>query len=125
MGSADFGANMPVLLVVDDDPLTLECFRLLFPRDEVSVVTASTAAEGFAAFKSRNPDVVVLDVRLPDLSGLDAFRRFHEMDLKVPIILMTGYGRAETAIDAMRMGAYEYVVKPVDPAPLREIIKRA
>jgi two-component system nitrogen regulation response regulator GlnG len=68
---------------------------------------------------------VVLDVRLPDLSGLEAFRRFHGIDAKVPIILMTGHGTAETAIEAMRLGAYEYVVKPLDPTSLRELIARA
>lgn len=116
---------MPILLVVDDEPLTLDCFRFLFPRDEVTLWTATSAHEGLSLFTERKPDVLILDIRLPDLSGLEAYRRFHEIDPKVPIILMTGHGRAETAIDAMRLGAYEYVVKPLDPVPLREIIKRA
>jgi len=67
----------------------------------------------------------VLDVRLPDLSGLEVFRRLHECDTRVPVILMTGYGTADTAIEAMRLGAYEYVVKPFDPAQLRDLITRA
>jgi DNA-binding NtrC family response regulator len=116
---------MPELLVVDDDPLTLECFQYLFPEGQVTVRTAGSAREGLALFKDLTPDVLILDIRLPDLSGLEAFQRFHEMDSRVPIILMTGHGRAETAIDAMRLGAYEYVLKPLDPAPLRDIITRA
>ena len=113
------------LLVVDDDPLTLDCFRLLFPRGEVTVLTAESAAEGAAVFTVQHPDVVVLDVRLPDLSGLEAFRQFHEVDARVPVILMTGYGTAETAIEAMRLGAHEYVVKPLDTDVLRSLIDRA
>jgi two-component system nitrogen regulation response regulator GlnG len=116
---------MPELLVIDDDPLTLECFQYLFPKGQVSVRTAESASEGLAMFRKHTSDVLVLDIRLPDLSGLEAFQRFHEIDARVPIILMTGHGRAETAIDAMRLGAYEYVLKPLDPASLREIITRA
>ncbi len=92
------------LLVVDDDPLTLECFRLLFPDGKVAVATAESASEGLRLFGERPVDAVVLDVRLPDLSGLEAFRRFHDLNSKIPIVLMTGHGTAETAIEAMRMG---------------------
>ena len=113
------------LLVVDDDPLTLDCFRLLFPKGKVTVLTAASASEGVAVFTAQRPDVVVLDVRLPDLSGLEAFRQLHEVDARVPVILMTGYSTAETAIEAMRSGAYEYVVKPLDVDVLRSLIHRA
>jgi two-component system, NtrC family, nitrogen regulation response regulator GlnG len=116
---------MPRLLVVDDDRLTLECFRLLFPSGKVTVLTAASAAEGVAAFSDQHPDVVVLDIRLPDLSGLEAFRQLHELDARIPIILMTGHGRADTAIEAMRLGAYEYVLKPLDTEILRKLIERA
>ena len=116
---------MPGLLIIDDEPLTLDCFRHLFPAGQVNVSTARTAAEGLKQFSERRPDVLVLDIRLPDLSGLEAFRRFHGMDPKIPIILITGFGTAETAIEAMRLGAFEYVVKPLDPAPLRQLINRA
>jgi two-component system nitrogen regulation response regulator GlnG len=113
------------LLVIDDDPLTLDCFRLLLPRGEATVLTAASAAEGVALFTAQRPDVVVLDVRLPDLSGLEVFRLFHEVDARVPVILMTGHSTAETAIEAMRSGAHEYVVKPLDVDALRRIIHRA
>lgn len=116
---------MPDLLVVDDDPLTLDCFKYLFSQGQMHVRTAGSAQEGLARFREQMPDVIILDIRLPDLSGLEAFRRFHDIDARVPIILMTGHGRAETAIDAMRLGAYEYVLKPLDPASLREVITRA
>jgi two-component system nitrogen regulation response regulator GlnG len=116
---------MPSLLVVDDDALTLGCFRLLFPKGKVTVQSAGTAGEGLELFAAHRPDVVVLDVKLPDISGLDAFRRFRDIDAKVPIILMTGHGTAQTAIEAMRLGAYDYVVKPSDPETLRQLIGRA
>ena len=89
------------------------------------VLTAGTAAEGVALFRTDRPDVVVLDVRLPDASGLDAFRRLQEIDPKVPVILITGHGTAETAIEAMRLGAFDYLLKPLDPDPLRDLLGRA
>ena len=116
---------MPYLLVIDDEPLTLDCFRYLFPKTEVTVATAATAADGTEQFTKQRPDAVVLDVRLPDLSGLEAFRRLHTLDPKVPVILMTGHGTADTAIEAMRLGAFEYVLKPPDTDKLRDMLQRA
>ncbi len=113
------------LLVIDDDPLTLDCFRFLFPKGKAQVNTAATASDGLKLFSEHRPDVVILDVQLPDLSGLAAFRRFQEIDAKVPIILMSGHGTAETAIEAMRLGAYDYMLKPLDPGPVRDLIARA
>ncbi len=113
------------LLVVDDDPLIVECFRLLFPSKEATTFTATSASEGVSAFAEKRPDVVLLDVRLPDMSGLEAFQKFRDIDARVPVILMTGHGTADTAIEAMRLGALEYVVKPLDTDALRSLIRRA
>jgi two-component system, NtrC family, nitrogen regulation response regulator GlnG len=116
---------MAFLLVIDDDPFTLECFRALFPAGEVTVATAETATAGLNLFSQKQPDVVMLDIRLPDQSGLEVFRRLHDINPKVPVIVMTGHGTTETAIEAMRLGAYEYVVKPLNPEPLRQLIQAA
>jgi two-component system nitrogen regulation response regulator GlnG len=116
---------MPLLLVIDDDPLTLECFRNLFPKSEATVAMATTAAEGLALFAEKLPDAVIVDLRLSDQSGLDVFRRLHDLNATVPVIFITSHGTAETAIEAMRLGAYDYVVKPLDPQPLQQTIQHA
>src|SRR5262245_42416593 len=116
---------MHSLLVIDDERLTLDCFRFLFPRMEVTVTTAETAAEGIQRYTEQRPDAVVLDVRLPDMSGMEAFQRLHALDPKVPVILMTGHGTADTAIEAMRLGAFEYILKPPDTDKLRVLLQRA
>jgi DNA-binding NtrC family response regulator len=116
---------MALLLVIDDDPFTLECFRVLFAKTEATVATAQTAAEGLNLFTQNQPDVVIVDIRLPDQSGLEVFRRLHDQSPKVPVILMTGHGTTETAIEAMRLGAYDYIVKPLDTEPLRQLIQGA
>ena len=66
---------MPLLLTIDDDPTILRTFRSIFDQPDVRLVTASTAGEGLRLVDQANPDVVVLDLNLPDLSGLEAFRR--------------------------------------------------
>jgi two-component system nitrogen regulation response regulator GlnG len=115
----------PVLLAIDDESAILSVLRVAFAEPEYKLYTASTAAEGLHLFFEHRPDVVLLDVRLPDMSGLDLFRRLHESDAKVPVILMTGFGTAATAIEAMRLGAFEYLLKPPDPDHLTELVARA
>ncbi len=116
---------MPKLLVVDDDTLILDCFRYTFPAEQIEVETAKTAGEAVSLFRNRSFDVVVTDVRLPDCSGLKLLQDLQELDRKVPVILMTGHGTANTAIEAMRQGAFEYLLKPLDLDALQSVIDRA
>jgi nitrogen regulation protein NR(I) len=115
----------PKLLVIDDDPLILECIRFAFPEEGFELHTARTAAEGLQAFGRHRPDAVLLDVRLPDQSGLELFRQIHQADARVPVIVATGHATAEVAIEAMRLGAYDFLVKPFDPDHLAELVGRA
>jgi two-component system nitrogen regulation response regulator GlnG len=116
---------MPTILVIDDEPLILESFRHVFAGEGGTLVAARSAAEGLRQFEEERPDAVFLDVRLPDLSGLELFRRLHALDARVPVVLMTGHGTAATAIEAMRLGAYEYLLKPVGADQLTELGARA
>jgi two-component system nitrogen regulation response regulator GlnG len=116
---------MARMLVIDDDELILDSFQLGFSEPNYEVLTSRSAKEGFERFSAADPDVVLLDVRLPDLSGLEAFQQLHERNPRTPIILMTGHGSAATAIEAMRLGAYEYVVKPFDVEAIGELIDGA
>ncbi len=116
---------MTKLLIIDDEQLILDCFRYGFNPPDYEVATAPTAQAGIEAFLADPPDVVLLDVRLPDLSGLEAFEKLHRIDPKTPIILMTGHGTSATAIDAMRKGAFEYIVKPLDVDSLGDLIDSA
>ena len=116
---------MPTLLVVDDEVSILHFFRRAFQSPDVTLVTASTIAEALQKVAEWRPDVVVLDINLSHESGLDAFRRLHELDAKVPVIFITGQGTAETAIEAMRLGAYEYLLKPLELDQLTELVGRA
>ena len=116
---------MHILLVIDDDSLVVKCFRHVFPPDEVAIRTCPNAAEAVRDFRDHRPDAVLCDVRLPDRCGLDLLADLRAIDPKVPVILMTGYGTSETAIEAMRRGAYDYLLKPLDPDQLEALVHRA
>ena len=116
---------MPTLLVVDDEPSILHFFRRAFPATEVDLITASSADEGLEQVRSSEPDVIILDVDLAGQSGLELFRRIKELDSRVPVIFITGHGTTATAIEAMQLGAYEYVLKPLELDHLLDLVDRA
>jgi two-component system nitrogen regulation response regulator GlnG len=113
------------LLIVDDEPNVLYSLRAGLESDELAVVTAKTAKLGLAAVAEERPDVVIVDVRLPDLSGLELFERIKVLDPRLPVIVATAFAETDTAIEAMKRGAYEYLLKPVDLHQLREVVARA
>jgi two-component system, NtrC family, nitrogen regulation response regulator GlnG len=116
---------MQSLLVVDDEPTILHAFRRAFSRADVNVLTATTGKEGLDVVKERQPNVVVLDINLPDASGMDVFRRIHELDQRTPVIFITGHGTTDTAIEAMKLGAFDYLFKPLELPQLEEVLEHA
>jgi two-component system nitrogen regulation response regulator GlnG len=116
---------MPKLLVVDDEPAILLAFRRAFHPPEVDVLATGSPEEALALVEQDRPDVVVLDVQLPGQTGLDLYRQIRRIDSRVPVVFITGNATTDTAIQAMQLGAYEYLVKPLELAPLRQLIARA
>jgi two-component system nitrogen regulation response regulator GlnG len=116
---------MPTLLVVDDEPAILLAFRRAFRPPEVNVLATDSPEESLTLVQERHPDVIVLDVQLPGQSGLDLYRDIRRIDSRVPVVFITGNATTDTAIQAMQLGAYEYLVKPLELAPLRQLISRA
>jgi two-component system nitrogen regulation response regulator GlnG len=116
---------MPSLLVVDDEPAILLAFRHTFGSPDIEVLTAETAQEGLDLARRHRPDVVVLDVQLPDATGLEVYQQLHVLDARCPVIFVTGKSTTDTAIEAMKLGAYDYLFKPLELAQLRNVIDRA
>jgi DNA-binding NtrC family response regulator len=115
---------MPTLLVVDDDRAVLYLVSETFRGSSTAVLTARSVEEALDRIREE-PDVVLLDIVLPETSGLEAFRKFQALDPKLPIIFITGQGTSDTAIEAMKLGAYDYVLKPLDLPKLRGLVERA
>jgi len=116
---------MPSLLVVDDEANVLYSLSKSLRSETLDVETAVTARQAIDLVQRHPPDVVILDVRLPDMSGLDAFDCIRQLDPRLPVIIITAYSTTETAIEAMKRGAFEYLLKPVDLPQLRELLARA
>ncbi|MCM2374108.1 sigma-54-dependent transcriptional regulator [Aporhodopirellula aestuarii] len=116
---------MQTLLVIDDEVPILKAFERAFTSDSTTVLTAKDAATGEATFTEAKPDVVVIDLSLPDASGLDCFKRLREIDSRVPVIFITGHGTVESAIEATKLGAYDYLFKPLELAEIRTLLDKA
>lgn len=116
---------MPKLLVVDDEPNVLYSLQKGLQSDELEVVVAPTGRRGIELVEQARPDVVILDFRLTDMSGLEVFDRIRQLAPRLPVIIITAYASTDTAIEAMKRGAFEYLLKPVDLHQLREVLQRA
>jgi DNA-binding NtrC family response regulator len=116
---------MPTLLIVDDEPAILHAFRRAFRGEALDVLTSETAADGLTLARERRPDVVVLDVHLPDRNGLEMLRQLRAIDARCPVVFISGRGDADDAIEAMKLGAYDYLLKPLELKKVREIVEQA
>src|SRR4051812_35364163 len=105
---------MARLLLVDDDPvLILDQVRHAFAPDH-EIAVARTGEEGTRQAASLAPDVILLDLRLPDLSGLEVYERIRRIDARIPVVFITATADADSAIEATKQGAYDYLFKPID-----------
>jgi two-component system nitrogen regulation response regulator GlnG len=117
---------MPRLLLIDDDPaLIVEQVRESFPPPRYRVEVANTGALGLERVRVERPDVVLLDLRLPDQSGLEVYQEVRRIDARIPVIFVTMAKAADTAIEAMKQGAYDYLFKPIDLTQLRRVVGEA
>ncbi|MBA4031301.1 MAG: sigma-54-dependent Fis family transcriptional regulator [Planctomyces sp.] len=113
-----------VLVIDDDRSILLQISRALAPL-EVNVQGANTAPAGLEAIRALQPDVVLLDLVLPHTSGLDLFQRIKDLDRRLPVIFITAGAASESAIEAMRLGAYDYVAKPLNLPQLTQLVTKA
>ncbi|HEV2208005.1 MAG TPA: sigma-54 dependent transcriptional regulator [Verrucomicrobiae bacterium] len=116
---------MSKLLLIDDEADVQYSFQRLFESPEIELTTASSGEEGLRLIPKLNPDLVIMDVRMGGMSGLETLRRIRQMDSRLLVILMTAYGTTQTAIEAMKLGAYDYLLKPFEVPRLKAIIEQA
>src|SRR5215470_9635340 len=116
---------MDKLLLIDDETDVQYSFQRIFDSPEIELTTASSGEEGLKIIPKLKPDLVIMDVRMGGISGLETLRRLREIDAKQPVIMMTAYGTTQTAIEAMKLGAYDYVLKPFDVPKLKSLVFNA
>src|SRR6266481_1772748 len=118
--------RMANLLLIDDDPdLLPDQVRQVFPAPAHRVEIAHTGSEGLERVADVRPDVILLDLRLPDQSGLEVLRQLRQIDARIPVVVVTVIRSADSAIEAMRQGAYDYLLKPLDLQKLDRVIGEA
>jgi two-component system nitrogen regulation response regulator GlnG len=118
-------ASQKSILVIDDEESICLAFRRFFERRSWTVYLAPSCAKGLAAFEQFRPDVVFLDVRLPDGSGLDVLEKLRAADPQARVVVITAYGSLDVVVRAVRGKAFEYLVKPLDLDKASEIADRA
>src|SRR5262249_23549910 len=118
--------EMGRVLLVDDDPAMIldQVTHALGPQG-MQVEVARTAEDGLRQVAAQPPDVILLDVHLPDLPGLEAYQRIRQIDARIPVIFITWAATADTAIQAMKEGAYDYLFKPLDLGRMRSVVEPA
>jgi two-component system nitrogen regulation response regulator GlnG len=117
---------MAHLLLIDDDPALIPGqVRQAFPAPAHRVEVAVTGAGGLERVGAGPPDVILLDLLLPDQSGLDVYQQIRAIDARIPVIFVTMAKAADAAIEAMKQGAYDYLCKPLDPKQLRRVVGEA
>ena len=116
---------MSKLLLIDDDQDVSYSIRRNLESPEIELTTASSGEEGLKVIPQLKPDLVLMDIRMGGINGLETLRRIRQMDSKQLVILMTAYGTTQTAIEAMKLGAYDYLLKPFEVPKLKEIVNNA
>jgi two-component system nitrogen regulation response regulator GlnG len=113
---------MDKLLLIDDEADVQYSFRRTFDSPEIELTTATSGEEGLRLIPKLKPNLVMMDIRMGGMNGLETLRRLRQIDARLPVIMMTAYGTTQTAIEAMKLGAYDYLLKPFDVPKLKQIV---
>ena len=116
---------MSKLLLIDDEADVQYSFQRIFDSPEIELTTSSSGEEGLRLIPKVKPDLIIMDIRMGGISGLETLRRIRQIDSKLLVILMTAYGTTQMAIEAMKLGAYDYLLKPFDVPKLKELVLNA
>jgi two-component system nitrogen regulation response regulator GlnG len=116
---------MEKVLIVDDDADIRRAFHRNLEREGLQIVDAGSGEEAIRQIAVHQPDLVVMDIRMGGSNGLETLRKLRALDAKLLVIMMTAYGTTQTAIEAMKLGAFDYVLKPLDVPKLKALIESA
>jgi DNA-binding NtrC family response regulator len=115
----------PRILVVDDEPVVRESLHDWFSLDDYPIEMAANGPEAMKMMRESKWDILLTDVKMPGMDGLELQQKAREIDPDITVIIMTAYASVDSAMKAIKEGAYDYVTKPLDPEDLQQIINRA
>jgi len=115
----------PIILVIDNDEESLELFRRILKKGDYTVLTTDNGKGALGLVERERPNLVILDLRMPDMSGIEILCRIKRIDENIEVIVVTGYGTMKTTRIVMRLGAYDYVTKPLDINYVKDIVTDA
>ncbi|HWR07439.1 sigma 54-interacting transcriptional regulator [Sporomusa sp.] len=117
--------NNYTVMVVDDEDSVRKLLSAVLKREGYQVVCAGSGEEALSKFKTVQPDLVIMDIRMPNIDGITAFKEMRQLSQNVTVILMTAYAAVETAVEAIKLGAFDYVIKPFDIEEVKLLTNRA
>jgi two-component system NtrC family response regulator len=112
------------ILIVDDDSSQRRLVEFWLREDGYDSITAANGLEGLKSFEAHSPRLVIADIRMPGLSGTDLLSRIHDINPEIPVILVTAFGTVNSAVEAMKLGAADYLLKPLNAEELKIVVRR-
>jgi DNA-binding NtrC family response regulator len=116
--------NKPKILIIDDESGIREAFRMIL-KDDYTIYTAKNGREGLKQFEKQRVDLVVLDIMMPELNGIEVLARIKKIDPTIKVTMITATKDVKSARDAMKLGAFDYITKPFDIAQIRALAAKA
>jgi DNA-binding NtrC family response regulator len=113
------------LLIVDDEEVVRESLGGWFREEGYDVTTAESAKDALKAIQQQRWDACLTDIKMPGMDGIELQKRFHEIDPEMAVIVMTAYASVDTAVAALKAGAFDYITKPFDPEDLARLVSKA
>jgi two-component system response regulator (stage 0 sporulation protein F) len=112
------------MIVIDDEVGICDVLKKLFTHEGYEVWAETDPIKGLDLVRDKAPDVVLLDIKMPGMDGLDVLKRIKERDEKIAVIMITGHGALDSAMESLKLGAYDYISKPFDLAFITDLVKK-
>jgi len=113
------------VLIVDDDKNICEIFSFLVKKEGLKTLVANEGDTALKIIRSQTPDIVLLDIKMPGMDGIEVLKRVKELDENLPVVMITAYANIQGAVDAIRLGAHDYLAKPFDNHEVIRVVHRA
>ncbi|HNY13325.1 MAG TPA: response regulator, partial [Candidatus Wallbacteria bacterium] len=115
---------MSLILVCDDKPVMVKFLQEYFLKEGHAVVTACDGEEAYSKFRDNQPEIVITDMKMPKLDGIEVLKRIKSENPETIVIMMTAFATIENAVEAMKQGAYDYIIKPFSIDQIKSIMNK-